>query len=196
MVADVLVPNRHQAIHNHHADSTMPILTNESCCMITIEHYNVQERSGSSDNPSVSSLLADLSSLYYWPLWRVWVTHPPWYWGSVACVEYVGTAAWPETQCIADMALGPLSVGYSRLVWHLDCHQPAIREYVNGLVQDCSDSSVLAMELLQSCTKSSANGLLPEGTKPLPEPMLTYHQCFGGHSPETSFREIAQDIIF
>ena len=25
--------------------------------------------------------------------------------------------------------------------------------YVNGLVQDCSDSSALAMELLQSCTK-------------------------------------------
>ena len=26
-------------------------------------------------------------------------------------------------------------------------------EYINGLVQDCSNPSVLAMELLQSCTK-------------------------------------------
>ena len=28
-------------------------------------------------------------------------------------------------------------------------------EYIDGLVQDCSDSSALAMELLQSCTKLS-----------------------------------------
>ena len=27
--------------------------------------------------------------------------------------------------------------------------------HIDGLVQDCSDSSVLAMELLQSCTKPS-----------------------------------------
>ena len=27
--------------------------------------------------------------------------------------------------------------------------------YIDGLVQDCSNSSVLAMELLQSCTKPS-----------------------------------------
>ena len=27
--------------------------------------------------------------------------------------------------------------------------------YLNGLVQDCSDSSALALELLQSCTKPS-----------------------------------------
>ena len=29
------------------------------------------------------------------------------------------------------------------------------REYLDGLVQDCSNSSALAMELLQSCTKPS-----------------------------------------
>ena len=28
-------------------------------------------------------------------------------------------------------------------------------QYINGLVQDCSNSSALAMELLQSCAKSS-----------------------------------------
>ena len=27
--------------------------------------------------------------------------------------------------------------------------------YIDGLAQDCSNSSVLAMELLQSCTKTS-----------------------------------------
>ena len=57
--------------------------------------------------------------------------------------------------------------------------------HINGLVQDCRDSIVLAMELLQYCTKPliwssymiitfRANGT--DGTKPLPEPILTYHQ--------------------
>ena len=30
-----------------------------------------------------------------------------------------------------------------------------VMEYIDGLVQDCSNSSVLAMELLQSCIKPS-----------------------------------------
>ena len=30
-----------------------------------------------------------------------------------------------------------------------------IKRYINGLVQDCSNSSALAMELLPSCTKPS-----------------------------------------
>ena len=30
-----------------------------------------------------------------------------------------------------------------------------LKGYFDGLVQDCSNSSALAMELLQSCTKSS-----------------------------------------
>ena len=76
---------------------------------------------------------------------------------------------------------------------------------VDDIVQDCSISSALALEILQSCTKSSTinmssddrnlmqykgmlthcglmtpygsgNGLLPDGTQPLPEPMLTDHQ--------------------
>ena len=34
-------------------------------------------------------------------------------------------------------------------------HNINIQLYVDGLVQDCSNSSALAMELLQSCTKSS-----------------------------------------
>ena len=34
--------------------------------------------------------------------------------------------------------------------------QAAVRHaYIDGLVQDCSNSSALAMELLQSCTKPS-----------------------------------------
>ena len=31
----------------------------------------------------------------------------------------------------------------------------SIYAYIDGLVQDCSNSSALAMELLQSCTKPS-----------------------------------------
>ena len=30
-----------------------------------------------------------------------------------------------------------------------------IKDYINGLVQDCSISSALAMEILQACTKPS-----------------------------------------
>ena len=32
---------------------------------------------------------------------------------------------------------------------------PVMSEYFNGLVRDCSNSSALAMELLQSCTEPS-----------------------------------------
>ena len=41
-------------------------------------------------------------------------------------------------------------------VWQ-HCHFSAVsgREKINGFMQDCSNSSVLAMELLQSCTKPS-----------------------------------------
>ena len=48
--------------------------------------------------------------------------------------------------------------------------------YIDGLVQDCNISSVLAMEILQSCTKPSIYELL--GFKMFkheqPEPFLAY----------------------
>ena len=37
----------------------------------------------------------------------------------------------------------------------LRIHYNEYISYINGLVQDCSNSSALAMELLQSCTKPS-----------------------------------------
>ena len=36
-----------------------------------------------------------------------------------------------------------------RYIWEL------FRQYIDGLMHDCSNSSALAVELLQSCTKSS-----------------------------------------
>ena len=36
---------------------------------------------------------------------------------------------------------------------NLLCPWNNLHNYIDGLVQDCSNSSVLAMELLQSCTK-------------------------------------------
>ena len=54
-------------------------------------------------------------------------------------------------------------------------------DHIDGLVQDCSISSVLAMEILQSCTRPSifnigpGNDLLLDDTKPLPETMLTHY---------------------
>ena len=35
---------------------------------------------------------------------------------------------------------------------------------------------------------------MPDGTKPLPEPMLTYHR--DQHSPESNFAENAPDIYY
>ena len=37
-----------------------------------------------------------------------------------------------------------------------------MKHQFNGLVQDCSNSSALAMELLQSCTKPSSDGLVQD----------------------------------
>ena len=50
------------------------------------------------------------------------------------------------------------------------------QHYFDGLEQDCSNSSALVMELLQSCTKPaiSGNDLLPYDPKPLAKPMSTY----------------------
>ena len=75
----------------------------------------------------------------------------------------------------------------------------SVGHYVDGLVQDCSNSSADALELLQSFSKpsvvnlqyslwpsdtiwpqiwvniGSGNGSVPDDTKPLAEPVLTYH---------------------
>ena len=39
------------------------------------------------------------------------------------------------------------------IIYTQELHYCACHQYINGLVQDCSNSSALAMELLQSCTK-------------------------------------------
>ena len=41
----------------------------------------------------------------------------------------------------------------------------------------------------------SGNGLLPDGTKPLPEPMLTFISEVLWHSPESNFTVSIQAII-
>ena len=40
----------------------------------------------------------------------------------------------------------------------------------------------------------SGNGLLPDSTKPLPEPLLTNHQWGSVAFPETNFTECTQDM--
>ena len=43
-----------------------------------------------------------------------------------------------------------------------------LRDHIDGLMQDCSNSSALAMGLLQSCTKPSTRyGCIPEQWEPL-----------------------------
>ena len=44
---------------------------------------------------------------------------------------------------------------FSRRLWH---RQIVDENSIGGLTQDCSNSSALAMELLQSCTKLSIRG--------------------------------------
>ena len=63
MVADVLVPNKHQGINNKHAESTVTILSHEPYAWLrnlydaTPIKHGVRERSGVA-NPLVSLLLA------------------------------------------------------------------------------------------------------------------------------------------
>ena len=40
----------------------------------------------------------------------------------------------------------------------------------------------------------SGNGLLPDGTKPLSEPVLTYHQSVLSHSPESNLTRSAHEL--
>ena len=49
----------------------------------------------------------------------------------------------------------------------------------------------MASEILVNT--GSGNGLLPDGTKPLPEPILTYYQW---HSPEGNFMGNSQGFFF
>ena len=66
-------------------------------------------------------------------------------------------------------------------------------DYINGLLQDCSNSSALAMELLQSCTKPSISSSFQTmachlfSTKPLSETMLTHCSL---DPPGAKFNEI------
>ena len=46
-----------------------------------------------------------------------------------------------------------LQLLFQLMVWHLCLFSVNTHGYMDGLVQDCSNSSALAMELLQSCTK-------------------------------------------
>ena len=48
-------------------------------------------------------------------------------------------------------------------------------DHIDGFVQDCSISIANALEILQSCTKPSDNGLWHWiGNKPYSEPMVVY----------------------
>ena len=55
------------------------------------------------------------------------------------------STVWPTVEIVVDLAFP--NTGCTRWVWKRIRH-------LNGLVQDCSNSNALAMELLQSCTKT------------------------------------------
>ena len=69
--------------------------------------------------------------------------------------EFMGPTWGPPGSCRPQM--GP--IGGVSGICHDDYHRITsvlfICEYIDGLMQDCSNSSTLAMELLQSCTKPS-----------------------------------------
>ena len=61
------------------------------------------------------------------------------------------TRLYPGSPKIVSLMLGNLPLPH----WLPQCQSSNRKDYVDGLVQDCSDSSAWAMELLQSCTKPS-----------------------------------------
>ena len=112
---------------------------------------------------------------------------------------------WEDILAIApledDQLLYRIQAQELQVTWHL-CYNGFMssllkccensQPYIDGFVHHCSNSSAFAMELLQSCTKSSkspwpywrhrvswiwvdvgsGNGLLPNGTKTLAEPVF------------------------
>ena len=71
--------------------------------------------------------------------------------------------------------------------------------HIEGLAQDCSNSSALAMELPQSCTKPSIyastngaiigsdNGFSKARRKPLYEPVLAYYRFYSWEQVSSEF---------
>ena len=79
-------------------------------------------------------------------------------------------------QCSCDMCYQCVMISVPRIYHILYLHRRKIRciplwVHVFNLLYPIVCHVVIWVNI------GSGNGLLPDGTKPLPEPMLTYHQC-------------------
>ena len=66
-----------------------------------------------------------------------------------------------DSNCVRQ--LGPFfHKGWFQIYIQSECLEIIEKKHINALVQDCTNSSALAMELLQSCTKSSIMLVFPK----------------------------------
>ena len=82
-----------------------------------------------------------------------------WTFSSVFSCRFIGFH-YPESVIVVSPSLmtGDTNVDWisAHCTLHPVLHCVSLDQYIDGLVQDCSNSSALALELLQSCTKPSA----------------------------------------
>ena len=84
--------------------------------------------------------------------------------------------------CFADIFYVWLIEPSEAIWWHLKS-LPSLVHKIDGLVQDCSNSSALAVDLLQSCTIKMTCGLFSAK----PEPMLAYCEFYPWEQTSAKF---------
>ena len=75
----------------------------------------------------------------------IWSNDSLLYWHKDASISF--------DELPVNLGIASMAVGLS--LWLLQCQLSSLDGYVDGLVQDCSISIALAMEILQACTKPS-----------------------------------------
>ena len=105
--------------------------------------------------PAINSVLS-LNKTYYW----LWVAHVTLQNLSLTSLQHCGNPVWLYGPTNCPGSAKPLSPVFQTPWTPNILLQVAVSEvlghaHFDGLVQDCSNSSALTMELLQSCTKPS-----------------------------------------
>ena len=121
-----------------------------------------------------------------------------WSYCSLVLSHQYGAAYWATTE------FGATSLTWTRRLFcskvKTQCVASIFPLHIDGLAQDCSNSSALAMELLQSCPKPSI--CFPHPVRPLPTccNYLTYcftSCCFAIHvAPHDGVHKILLQVVF
>ena len=81
---------------------------------------------------------------------------------------------------------------YKYMVWNLIKYKYKCAVFVFVFA---NTNTYLTLALVNIGSEASVNGLFPDGTKPLPEPMLPYHHIFHWQSAEGNFTRDISAII-